>query len=71
MARDFLCIPATSASSERVFSDGSNTVTKRRCKLAPESVRYVVCLRDWGIVEPDDSDVEEEDIKKEDSDKAV
>jgi hypothetical protein len=63
MARDFLCIPATSAPSERVFSDGGNTITKKRYKLALESVRYVVCLRSWGLLEEDDSDVEEEDIK--------
>jgi len=45
MARDFLCIPATLAPSERVFSDSGNTITKKRYKLALESVRYVVCLR--------------------------
>jgi hypothetical protein len=63
MARDFLRIPATSAPSERVFSDSGNTITKKRCKLAPESIRYVVCLRSWGLLEEDDLDVEEEDIE--------
>ena len=35
-------------------------LTKRRIRLAPESVRYVVCLRDQGLYNKDDSDVEED-----------
>jgi hAT family C-terminal dimerisation region len=45
MARDYLSIPATSAPSERAFSDSGNTLTKKRCKLSPQSIRIVVCLR--------------------------
>ena len=51
IARDHLAIPATSAPSERVFSVGSDLVTKKRNRLAPGTVREILCLRDWGILE--------------------
>ena len=58
MARDHLAIPAMSAPSERVFSSGGNVVTKNRNRLSGDSVREIVCLRDWGVIteEDDDSD---------------
>jgi hypothetical protein len=70
MARDFLAIPATSASSERVFSRGSDLITKKRNRLNGETTRWVLCLRDWGIIDEDageepDSDNEEGDIIEE------
>jgi hAT family C-terminal dimerisation region len=56
MARDHLAIPAMSALSESVFSDGGNVVTKNRNRLSGDSVREIVCLRNWGIItEEDDS----------------
>jgi hypothetical protein len=57
IARDYMAIPATSAPSERVFSAAGNLITKRRTLISSENVRYVLCLRSWGIlVEADDEE---------------
>ena len=56
MARDHLAIPAMSAPSERVFSSGGNVVTKNRNRLSGDSVREIVCLRDWGVITEEDED---------------
>jgi hypothetical protein len=58
MARDHLAIPEMLAPSECVFSDGGNVVTKNRNRLSGNSVREIVCLRNWGIIteEDDNSD---------------
>ena len=53
MARDHLAIPATSTASERVFSQGGDIVTKKRNRLALETIRELLCLRSWGIVKED------------------
>ena len=58
MARDYLAFPATSAASERVFSNGSDIITNKRNRLAPDTPRYLLCLRSWGIMI--EEEVEEE-----------
>ena len=45
IARDYLAIPATSAASECVFSVGGDIVIKKWNRLAGESVRMIVCLK--------------------------
>lgn len=47
MARDFLAIPATSASSERAFSGARHTVSTFRHKLGSETLRQCMCLKTW------------------------
>ncbi|CAI5479300.1 unnamed protein product [Closterium sp. Yama58-4] len=47
MARDYLAIPATSASSERVFSLGRNLISWKRHRLASQRTRAVMVLRSW------------------------
>jgi hypothetical protein len=69
MARDYHAIPATSAPSERVFSMAGNLISKKRTRISSENVRYVLCLRSWGILHPDDD--EEEIIISEDGGKIV
>jgi hAT family C-terminal dimerisation region len=59
IAADFLAIPATSAPSESVFSVSSDLVTKKRNRLTGDSVRMIMCLKDWGIIT--DEDVEEDE----------
>ncbi|XP_060780514.1 E3 SUMO-protein ligase ZBED1-like [Neoarius graeffei] len=44
LARKYLCIPATSAPSERAFSTGGNIVTCHRAVLKPENVDRLVFL---------------------------
>ena len=67
IARDHLAIPATSAPSERVFSNGADILTKKRNRLSPETLRYLLCLRDWGhLPEVEDSDAEDADNESED-----
>jgi hypothetical protein len=46
MARDHLAIPATSGPSEYVFSNGGDIVTKKRNRLAPDTLQQIVYLRD-------------------------
>ncbi|XP_065682346.1 uncharacterized protein LOC136086280 isoform X1 [Hydra vulgaris] len=45
-ARKYLCIPATSATSERVFSSAGNVVTARRTTLAVENVEKMVYIKE-------------------------
>jgi hypothetical protein len=59
IARDFLAISATSAPSEQVFSQAGNLILKKRTQIASDMVRYVLCLRSWGLL-PEAED--EEDI---------
>ena len=66
IARDHLAIPATSAASERVFSNGSDIITKKRNRLSPSTIRYLLCLRDWGqLLDSIDSDDEQADNEME------
>ena len=45
-ARRVLCIPASSAASERVFSSSGNTVSDKRNRLSPDVVRHLIFLKD-------------------------
>ena len=58
IARDYLAIPATSAPSERVFSMAGNLISKKRTRISSENVRYVLCLRGWGVIVHEDNEPE-------------
>ncbi|CAI6006388.1 unnamed protein product [Closterium sp. NIES-65] len=47
MARDYLAVPATSAASERAFSQGRNIITWQRHRLSAGRVRAVMAIRSW------------------------
>mmetsp|Transcript_26059 Transcript_26059/g.37379 ORF Transcript_26059/g.37379 Transcript_26059/m.37379 type:complete len:203 (+) Transcript_26059:1666-2274(+) len=46
LAQRLLCIPATSAPSERVFSNAGLTIAKDRARLAPETAGELIFLHD-------------------------
>lgn len=46
LALRYLCIPASSIPCERVFSVAGNTITKRRCSLAPARAEKLVYLHE-------------------------
>jgi zinc finger BED domain-containing protein 1 (E3 SUMO-protein ligase ZBED1) len=46
LARKYLAMQASSAAIERVFSTGSNTVTKKRSRLAKDSIEDLIMLHD-------------------------
>jgi hAT family protein len=57
MARDHMGVPATSAASERVFSNGGDIITKRRNNLSGNNTRYLERL--GNIIRDEDSDSED------------
>lgn len=46
LARQVLCVPASSSSSERVFSEAGRTIEERRTRLSPSSVNALLFLHD-------------------------
>ena len=46
LARKYLAIPATSASCELIFSDGTNTVTPKRNQLSADMIHHQVFLHE-------------------------
>ncbi|KFY49456.1 hypothetical protein V495_00589 [Pseudogymnoascus sp. VKM F-4514 (FW-929)] len=65
IAKDYLAIPATSADSERVFSVGGDIITKKRNRLSPSTLRYLLCLRNWGILSQGDDEDSGDDADNE------
>ena len=63
MAKDYLAIPATSAASERVFSNASDIITKKRNRLSPDTLCLLLCLRSWGVIPDTELEEDEEDIR--------
>jgi hypothetical protein len=47
MARDYLAIPGTSASSERLFSSGKLMITDTRSRLSASTIQACQCLKSW------------------------
>ncbi|OAJ41345.1 hypothetical protein BDEG_24966 [Batrachochytrium dendrobatidis JEL423] len=47
MARDYLAIPATSASSEHAFSKARHLITDSRTRLSDQTIRASICLGNW------------------------
>jgi hypothetical protein len=47
MARDYLAIPGSGVSVERLFSHGPDLLSHRRQRLTDESIRMCLCLNNW------------------------
>ena len=47
MARDILCVQATSTPVERLFSEAALTVTKNRCSLSDKNIQALICVNMW------------------------
>jgi hypothetical protein len=62
IARKYLGILASSAASERFFSQGALINTKLRNRLNKSTFKKIICLKSWGVFIN-----EEEEIKKEEN----
>lgn len=47
MASCYLSIQGSSVPSEQIFSMATNTITKIRCNLKPDTARSAMCLKSW------------------------
>ncbi|XP_065315336.1 uncharacterized protein LOC135924217 [Gordionus sp. m RMFG-2023] len=47
MARDYLSIQGTSTACERLFSVGTNLLSKNRMSYKEENIRKTLCLKNW------------------------
>mgnify|MGYP001559935908 CR=1 FL=1 len=65
MAKDHLAVPATSVDSELIFSVSGDIVTKKQNRLSPSTLRYLLCLRKWGIISQGDDEDSGDDADNE------
>ena len=63
IARKYLSIVSTSAPSESIFSQSSDIITKKRNKLTKQTFYQIICLKNWGEINDEDIDSDEEDIE--------
>ena len=47
IARDYICIPATSVSSEQAFSKSGELISKKRNRLGDRAIEACMCLNSW------------------------
>ena len=60
IARKYLGIPASSAASERFFSQGALIITKLRNRLNKSTFEKISCLKSWGVFKEELEEVEKE-----------
>jgi F0F1-type ATP synthase beta subunit len=53
-----MAIPVTLAPSKRVFSIAGNLISKKQTRITSKNVRYVLCLRSWGLLVKDNDKIE-------------
>ena len=73
LARAYLALPATSAPSERIFSQASLVLAKRRTRLDPEMAGKLLCVKKnwdaeekagWDMLEAVRGSVEEQELEE-------
>ena len=47
IARDYICIPATSVPSEQAFSKSGELISKKRNRLGDSAIEACMCLNSW------------------------
>jgi hypothetical protein len=67
IAKKYLQIPATSAPSERFFSNGALIINKLRNRLNKDTFEKSICLKNWGVIKKKKVEIEltQKEIKKE------
>ena len=51
MARDIISVPVSTLSSESCFSLTGRIIEERRRRLSLETVKMLICLKDWKLGE--------------------
>ena len=67
MARNYLCVQAMSAPSERVFSRGGDIIIKKRNRLTKNTFNQIMCLKNWNIYLEEDFQGESSDEESSDA----
>jgi hAT family C-terminal dimerisation region len=63
IARNYLQIPASSASSERFFSQGALIISKLRNRLNKDTFEKIISLKSWGVFKDKEEEEERKHIK--------
>jgi hypothetical protein len=63
IARNYLQIPASSASSERFFSQGALIISKLRNRLNKDTFEKIISLKSWGVFKDEEEEEERKRIK--------
>ena len=63
IARNYLQIPASSASSERFFSQGALIISKLRNRLNKDTFKKIISLKSWGVFKDKEEEEERKHIK--------
>jgi len=53
-----MAIPTALAPSKHVFSIAGNLILKKQTRITSENVRYILCLRSWGLLVKDNDKIE-------------
>ena len=67
LARKYLGIPASSASSKQFFSQGAFIISKLQNRLNKDTFEMIACLKSWGVFK----DEIEEEKKEENKEKEI
>jgi hypothetical protein len=63
ITRNYLQIPASSASSERFFSQGALIISKLRNRLNKDTFEKIISLKSWGVFKDEKEEEEKKHIK--------